>query len=163
MQNKKEKMNDPSAFQTQIERDLVSDGWCLCMTEGDSMEPLLREQKNAVLIERVNGLLNINDVALYRRPWEKKMVLHRVVKVRKNDYLICGDNRLYREPVPHDWVVGVMQGYYEGEEFIPVTSEKYLTYVQKMRRHYWIRYVRAVPSRIKRKIHRMVSNDAGHK
>ena len=116
-----------------------------------------------MLIERVTGMLKINDVALYRRPWEKKIVLHRVVKVRKNDYLICGDNRSYREPVPHDWVIGVMQGYYEGEEFIPVTNEKYQAYVQKIRGNYWIRYVRALPSRVKRKICHMVSNDARHK
>ena len=40
MKKADEKMNDQSVFQTQIERDLASDGWCLCMTEGDSMEPL---------------------------------------------------------------------------------------------------------------------------
>lgn len=139
-------------YSSQIESDLHTNGFCLCMTVGDSMEPLLREQQNAVLIERVDGKLKENDVVLFRRPKENKYVLHRIIKVRKDDYLICGDNRLYREPVPHEWVIGVMRGYYEGEQFIEVTSRCYRNYVVCLRKRYWIRWLHAFPKRVYKKL-----------
>lgn len=141
---------------TQLEKDLSAKGWCLSMTEGDSMEPLLRQNQNMVLIERAQGILNINDVALYRRLGQNKLVLHRVVKVRARDYLICGDNRLYKEVVPHGWVIGVMRGYYENNNFISTDDTTYKDYVRNLKKRYVIRYLREFPGRIKRKAVRML-------
>ena len=53
--------------------------------------PLLREDRDVMIIERVTGRLKKYDVPLYKRP-NGQYVLHRILKVRENDYVICGDH-----------------------------------------------------------------------
>ena len=105
-----------------IEQELDEQGHSLFQTVGDSMEPLLHNRKSTVVIEKVSGTLKKYDVALYRRPGGE-YVLHRVLKVRSSDYLICGDNRTYREPVPKEWILGVMTGFYPDESSLLISCE----------------------------------------
>lgn len=56
------------------------------------MMPLLREYNDLLIIEKVNGRLKKYDIPLYKRS-SGQYVLHRVLRVRKTDYVICGDNR----------------------------------------------------------------------
>lgn len=77
---------------SKIEEELERSGKILQTTIGDSMEPMLQNRQNIVVIEKADGLLKKYDLPLYRRP-NGKYVLHRILKVRKNDYIICGDNR----------------------------------------------------------------------
>lgn len=116
---------------SKIEEELERSGKILQTTIGDSMEPMLQNRQNIVVIEKADGLLKKYDLPLYRRP-NGKYVLHRILKVRKNDYIICGDNRIRRETVPHEWIIGVVSGYYKGKKFISVKDRKYLLYV-----HIW--------------------------
>ena len=61
------------------------------------MLPLIRQGKDLLLIARKpEGRLSKYDVPLYRRD-SGQYVLHRILKVRENDYVICGDNRWHRE------------------------------------------------------------------
>ena len=87
---------------SKIEEELERSGKILQTTIGNSMEPMLRNRQNIVVIEKADGLLKKYDLPLYRRP-NGKYVLHRILKVRKNDYIICGDNRIRRETVPESW------------------------------------------------------------
>ena len=93
-----------------IEQELATRGRSLFQTVGNSMEPLLHNRKSTVVIEKKQNRLKTGDVALYRRP-AGEYVLHRVVKVLDGAYLICGDNRLWKEAVPEEWDIGVMVGY----------------------------------------------------
>lgn len=123
-----------------IEHELEKEGVHLSTTVGDSMYPLLRNRKDIIVIEKPKGQLKRYDVPLYKRP-DGKYVLHRILKVRKDGYVICGDNRYYREYcVPHSWVIGVMKGCYRGEKYIDCTDLKYKCYV-----HLWCDffYIRA--------------------
>lgn len=136
-----------------IEQELETQGHSFFQTVGDSMEPLLHNRKSTVVIEKASGALKKYDVALYRRP-TGEYVLHRVLKVRLSDYLICGDNRIYREPVPKEWVLGVMIGFYPGveERYISCEDLEYQKYLEKLGLQYWKRWIKALPGRIYRKL-----------
>ena len=139
---------------SKIEEELERSGKILQTTIGDSMEPMLQNRQNIVVIEKADGLLKKYDLPLYRRP-NGKYVLHRILKVRKNDYIICGDNRIRRETVPHEWIIGVVSGYYKGKKFISVKDRKYLLYVHIWCDFYYVRaallWLKSAPARIERK------------
>lgn len=122
-----------------IEQELDLRGYGLFQTVGDSMEPLLHNRKSTVVIKRKTGPLKRYDVALYRRPHKKEYVLHRVVKVLGDGYLIRGDNRIWREKVPEEWVVGVMAGYFADEknEYISCENTAYRKYLRTLNQQYW--------------------------
>ena len=122
-----------------IEQELELHGRSFFQTVGDSMEPILHNRKSTVVIEKKTAPLKRYDVALYRRP-SGEYVLHRVIKVLDGRYLICGDNRIRREYIPEEWIIGVMSGFYEGEEntYISCQSRQYNSYMK----HIWRRYLR---------------------
>ena len=54
---------------------------------GVSMLPLLRQGKDLFVLEKKkSGRCNVGDVVLYRR--KHQYVLHRIIDVRANDYVI---------------------------------------------------------------------------
>ena len=136
-----------------IEQELALHGCGLFRTEGDSMEPLLHHRQSTVAIAAAKGPLKRFDVALYRRP-SGEYVLHRIVQVRRDAYLIRGDNRVWWEKVPKDWVIGVMTGYYEGasDRFISCGSGEYRHYVKKVKRRERKLRLRTLPGRIGKKL-----------
>ena len=116
-----------------IEEELACRGCGLFQTVGDSMEPLLHNRKSTVAIKAVKMPLKRYDVALYRRP-SGEYVLHRVIRVLHGKYLIRGDNRVWREKVPEEWVIGVMYGYYsdESDQFISCQDAEYQKYLKTL-------------------------------
>jgi hypothetical protein len=100
---------------------------------GDSMMPLLRENRDLMVIERKpEGRCKKYDAILYRRP-NGRHVMHRILKVRENDYILCGDNRWEREAgVQDDWILGVLTAVVRDGKEIKVTDWRYRLYV-----HLW--------------------------
>ena len=136
-----------------IEEELALNGHSFFQTVGDSMEPLLHNRESTVVIEAKRTPLKRYDVALYRRPATGAYVLHRVVKVLDDAYLICGDNRTWRETVPDEWVIGVMTGYYEKEQdrYISCESTPYQSYLKTLRLRYAVLWLRALPGQVWRR------------
>lgn len=134
-----------------IEQELDLRGYGLFQTLGDSMEPLLHNQMSTVVIKKKTESLKQYDVALYQRPHKKEYVLHRVVKVLKDGYLICGDNRIWQEKVPENWVIGVMIGYFADEEnvYISCESDVYQSYLQTLKWRYWNHRMKRLAVRVK--------------
>ena len=93
-----------------IESVLEKEGYFVSTTSGASMFPMLRNRKDTVVIYPVNSCLKKYDVLLYKR--ENNYVLHRVVKVLENGYLIRGDNCLYDEFVLDSQVIGILASFY---------------------------------------------------
>lgn len=141
--------------------DYVNSGNTLLKTVvGISMEPLLHARTSIVKIEKPKSDLNVNDVVLFMRP-NGDYVLHRIVKVRESDYLICGDNQIWYEIVPKDMIVGIMIEYSpDGAEFYSIESPEYLSYVKKHCNFYWLKYyvnwIKSFPGRVIRKIRKIV-------
>ena len=128
------------------------------------MEPLLHNRKSTVVIEAKQDRLKKYDVALYRRP-TGEYVLHRVLKVLDGAYLICGDNRVWKERVPEGWVIGVMTGYYADERdcYLPCGSESYRVYLKTLPSRYARLWLRALPGRIRRKAAALIKKCLGQR
>ena len=88
---------------------LERDGQLVYTNTGNSMMPLLREHRDILIINRkTDKRLRILDCPLFKRD-DGKYVLHRVMWVRKKDYVICGDNQWYLERgISDKHIIGVL-------------------------------------------------------
>jgi hypothetical protein len=124
-----------------FEEELECYGRLVYTNVGDSMMPLLRQKKDLLLIEKPDGRLKKYDVPLYKRD-SGQYVLHRILKVREKDYVMCGDNRWQREyGITDQHIIGVLKGIVRDGVEISVTDRRYRLYV-----HVWCDffYIRAV-------------------
>lgn len=123
--------------------DIIKRTGCLCTEiKGTSMNPLLRQGVNKVYVEAPKGRLKKMDVALYKRSGGD-YILHRVINVCDDGYVMCGDNHYVLEyGVTDDNILGVMRGYYSGEKYVDVEkSFKYKFYVNTYARFFFIRKI----------------------
>ena len=79
------------------------------MTVGTSMYPMLRQQRDTVVIVPVDGRAKKYDVVLFRRGDQN--VLHRVIRVLPDGYLIRGDNCDAEESVSEEQILGVLAAF----------------------------------------------------
>ena len=102
---------------------------------GTSMMPLLRQGKDLfILKKRGPERLAVGDVVLYRRPPDK-YVLHRIVEVRPEDYVILGDNCAAREyGIRDEDILAVMTGYVRDGVEHSVTEKAYRDYTARILR-----------------------------
>lgn len=118
-----------SLIHSTIEEELSQHGVYYATTEGDSMEPLFHTHKSVVCFRPKTRRLLRFEVPLVRRE-DGHCVMHRIVRVTPEGYIMRGDNRRIDDPfVPESEVIGVMDGYYRGEKFVPVTALRYRAYV----------------------------------
>lgn len=136
-----------------IEQVLAQQGKGFFQTAGDSMEPLLHSRKSTVVLAAARGPLKRYDVALYRRP-AGEYVLHRVIGFTEGGYRTLGDNRLWPEVVPAQWVIGVMVGFYPDEsgEYISCQSPAYRAYLKSLKLRRARLWLLALPGRVRRKV-----------
>ena len=117
-----------STFEEEIRRN----GKIIYTNVGDSMMPLIKQGRDVLVISRAEGRLKRYDVPLYKRD-SGQYVLHRILKVRENDYVICGDNRCNIEyGITDKHIIGVLTGIIRNGREISVTDRKYRIYV-----HLW--------------------------
>ena len=110
-----------------IENIIKEKGVYIGKIKGDSMMPLLRESKDRVMITRPEFPLKKYDVPVYRR--DGHLTMHRIIHIRKNKYIICGDNRVNLEyDVTDDKVIGILSGFWREEKYIDCKNIKYKLY-----------------------------------
>lgn len=115
-----------------FEKEIQKNGKFIYTNVGNSMMPLIRQGRDVLIISKVNGRLKRYDVPLYKRD-SGQYVLHRILKVRENDYVICGDNRADKEyGITDNHIIGVLTGIIRNGKEITVTDCKYKIYV-----HLW--------------------------
>jgi len=100
-----------------IEEQLDEAGYVLSLSVGTSMRPIIRQRTEQLLIERIDELPKKRDVVLFKRSGGK-YVLHRIVKVQEDHYLIRGDNCYNDEVVYPTQLVGILKGFYRGDRFV---------------------------------------------
>ncbi len=108
-------------------------------TVGISMRPMLKEGRDTIVVTKKEGRLKVHDVALYLR--EGRNILHRVIAVTDEGYIIRGDNCYADEVVPEGAVIGVLTQYFKGKKEISLTSKKYVRYVKRRLKSYPVRRV----------------------
>lgn len=111
-----------------FEELLAQDGRLVYKTKGSSMRPMLHANRDLVVIYAPTERLKKYDVALYRRG--PQYVLHRVVGVRDDEYLIRGDNTYALEHVSDEAVIGVLGGFTRKGTYRDVTDLAYRAYVR---------------------------------
>ena len=140
-----------------IESELLTHGYYASNTLGVSMEPLFRTHRDMIVVKRPDAPLKKYDVALYVTP-RGKYILHRVLKVKENEYLIRGDNTYSIEHVPKEWVIGVLVKFNRKGHTHTVDELSYRMYARFWHFIYPLRLVyrkvRSLLGRIYRKIFR---------
>ena len=115
-----------------FEEQLRKNGKLIYTNKGDSMMPLIRQDRDLLVIVPAQGRLKKYDVPLYRRD-DGKYVLHRILKVRREDYVICGDNRWKKEyGISDRHVIGVLSAVVRDGKELSVNDRRYRLYV-----HLW--------------------------
>ena len=96
-------------------------------TKGTSMQPLFRTHRDMIILARHTAELKKYDVVLYNAPYGKN-IMHRIIKVMPDKYLIRGDNTFVNEYVPKEDIVAVMVGFNRKGKRYEVTSRSYVAY-----------------------------------
>ena len=108
-----------------FEEILEKEGRLVYYNVGDSMLPLIRQGRDLVVIERTSGGLKKYDVPLFRR-LNGTYVLHRIVRVRSEDYVVRGDNRWHKEAgVRDEQILGVLTTVIRDGKELAVRGPKY--------------------------------------
>ena len=109
-------MTDPARIEDVLRQERVY----ASTTHGVSMYPLLRDGRDTVVIRPPEGRLRKYDVPLYRVG--PKYVLHRIVRVLPDGYVIRGDNCLTEEHVRDEQVIGVLTALYRGDRPVDLSG-----------------------------------------
>ncbi len=122
---------EPNIQYVTFEDLLKKDGYLVYTNVGTSMLPLLRQQRDIIEIRPLACRAKKYDAVLYKAG--KRYILHRVLKVRSNDYVICGDHNIRREyGVTDNMILGVMTRVIRDGKSIYPSDRKYKLYV-----HLW--------------------------
>lgn len=144
-------MSSPSHLEDILHRD----GVLVYKTRGVSMRPLLKQDRDLVIIRPFEGRLKKYDVPLYRCRGGG-YVLHRIIAVRDHDYVIRGDNTFRKEYVPDSLIIGVLTDFKRKGREHSVNETGYRLYARVWNVLYPIRFAlhkaRGVAGRIKRKL-----------
>lgn len=121
-----ETIRNVAAYKEEVEkRGVIS-----FVPNGVSMWPILKNRGQSVIVEKKNRKLVKYDVAFYQRP-SGACVLHRVLEVTDDGYVMCGDSQFVLEDVKEEQVFGVMTGFYSKGKYIPSNDPKYLGRVER--------------------------------
>ncbi len=142
-------MEKPTIKVTSFEEVLNSLNFIVYTNVGVSMLPLLRQKKDVIEIHKKKpGRCKKYDVVLYKRG--NHYILHRILKVLPDGYIIAGDNNTFIETdITDDMILGVMTKVIRNGKSITPDNICYKIYV-----HLWCDFypVRMRIITVKRKI-----------
>ncbi len=138
-----------------IEEMLSTEGVYITTTVGVSMYPLLKNRRDNVVIRPVTKKLKKYDVPLYKRG--DKYLLHRIIGIKENGYIIRGDNCDKKEfDITDENIIGVLDALWRKEKFFTVENFYYKCYSRIIVFFYPVRMLyrktRYCLSRIKNKL-----------
>lgn len=140
---------------SKIEKLLKRDGVIIYKTRGISMRPMLKQNRDLVTVRTFEGRLKKYDVPLYRRK-SGGFVLHRIIGVRDDCYIIRGDNTFRKEYVPDSEVIGVLTAYKRNGKDCSVHSSGYRFYARFWNFIYPLRWLYHKSKRIGSKVKKAV-------
>lgn len=144
-----------------LEDILRFEGTLIHHVKGVSMEPLLKMNRDLLVVERCNPSNNetrpvkLHDVVLFKRK-NGQYVLHRVTEIKEDHYLITGDNCMLPEKVFPEQILGVMTHFTRKGVNHSVTEPGYLRYVKIWHSTYMLRRIYNLSTRAVRKMKEML-------
>ena len=142
-----------------FEEMLRNKGYLVYTAVGSSMRPFLRERRDVIEIRPTKGRCGKYDVILYRRG--DLYILHRILRVKRDSYIIAGDNNTFVETdVTDGMILGVMTRVLRNGRPVAPDNMLYRLYVHLWCGCYPVRMmilrirqkIRAALGKIKRKI-----------
>ena len=137
-----------------FEELLDTQGYIVYTNVGYSMMPLLRQKKDVIEIRRKEpGRCRKYDVVLYKRGG--RYILHRILKVLPDGYVIAGDHNTFLEyDIKDEHILGVMTRVIRNGKSVGTGDLGYRLYV-----HLWCDFypVRMFILRGKAKVRRVLS------
>ena len=110
-----------------VESELADNGVYASVTSGTSMQPLFKTNRDMIVIVPPKGELKKYDVVLYKVA-TGKYVLHRIVKVLPDKYLIRGDNTYKLEHIEKGRILAVLTEFIRKGKKCKVTERSYRLY-----------------------------------
>lgn len=131
-------MNNKLSFEDIIDLD----GTLIFPSIGYSMYPLIKENHDILIIDKIKEPLKKYDVVLFKRE-NGNYVLHRILGKNKKGYIISGDNQYRREfNVKENQIIGILSKIDKGNKIITMNDEDYLKYVHKTCDHFYLRAIK---------------------
>ncbi|MBQ7549718.1 MAG: S24/S26 family peptidase [Clostridia bacterium] len=122
-----------------IRETLENDGSVTFVSVGSSMMPMLRNRRDTVTLVKPHGDLKAGDIPFYQRD-NGQYVLHRIVYVNGDTYVMRGDNHWYNEyNIRQDQIIGVLASFERNGKKYSVDDRSYRLYVRFLP---VIRYIR---------------------
>ena len=118
---------------------------------GTSMLPLIRQGEDQVVLVEPKDI-KVGDIVFYRRN-DGHFVLHRLVKITKGQYVMCGDNQyLLEHGITDKHILAKVKAVIRDGKIVDETIPQYRSYVKKLAFKRFKMHTRNFLSRIKRKI-----------
>lgn len=134
-----------------IDEVISSGGEFRLYPRGTSMMPLLREGLDSIILVSPRNVSK-NDIVLYKRE-SGQFVLHRVVKIKNGEYIMCGDNQFELEfGIRQENILAQVKCIYRENIRVELDNKDYLKYVKRLPCVRRKRKIRVFLSKIKRKI-----------
>lgn len=92
-----------------IKQSLEENGFVATTTSGMSMYPMLRNKQDCIVVKKAPARLKKYDVALYISG--ERYILHRVISVKPELYVIRGDNCTFKEYVKPEQIIGILDNF----------------------------------------------------
>lgn len=116
-----------------FENELETNGKLIYTNVGVSMMPLIRENRDVMVIEKLSDSPKKLDAVLFKRDGftgRGKYIVHRIVKIRKDGkYFIAGDNCFDGEIVDKDHILGILTAVVRDGKKINFSGFKYFIYL----------------------------------
>ena len=121
--------------------DLERTGYYVCMCSGVSMMPLLRQNRDVLIISRnPSTCYRVFDIVLFIRE-DGTYVLHRILKRKRGIYWVVGDNCYKGEYIREDQVIGSLTQVIRNGKAIRFDSLRYKLYLYLWCAPYQTRFI----------------------
>ncbi|MBQ8228826.1 MAG: S24/S26 family peptidase [Clostridia bacterium] len=91
-----------------IEEVLSSGGKVRITASGKSMEPVIKDCEDTVVISEIQNPLAVGDIVLYKRA-NGRLVLHRIVAINGSEITLRGDSQWTTETVDKSVILGILE------------------------------------------------------
>ena len=123
-------------------KEMVEQGLEVSMTiVGTSMQPFLIHNRDKIYFRKPDGAIKKGDMVFYQRE-AGAYVMHRVMKVKKHQYYMAGDNQTFFEgPIEEKQIFAKIVSVERAGEWLTEKDELWKFYANWWRRLFWIRKV----------------------